>query len=139
MSKILISACLLGLSCRFDGAKKPCAKAIKLNETETLIPFCPECMGGLSTPRPPAERQGDRVVNSEGAEVTAQYQKGAQEALLLCQALGIRKAVLKSRSPSCGKGQIYDGTFSKTLIEGNGVAAELLLRNGIEVWTEEEL
>ena len=139
MSKILVSACLLGLPCRYDGKEKPCLKVQKLNDTATLIPFCPECMGGLPTPRPPAELQGDRVVNSEGADVTIQYRNGANQALLLCQTLGIRKAILKSRSPSCGKGEIYDGSFSKTLKIGNGITADLLLQNGIEVLTEEEL
>ena len=141
MSKepILISACLLGLACRYDGKQKPCSAALNLRENATLIPFCPECMGGLPTPRPPAEIQGDRIINAEGADVTAPYRKGAEEALRLCRALGIRKAILKSRSPSCGKGSIYDGSFSKTLTQGNGITADLLLQNGIEVLTEEEL
>ena len=139
MSKILVSACLLGLPCRYDGAEKPCSAVLKLKDTETLIPFCPECMGGLSTPRPPAELQGGQVSNAEGADVTTQYRKGAEQALLLCRMMGIRKAILKSRSPSCGKGEIYDGSFSKTLIKGNGITADLLLQNEIEVLTEEEL
>lgn len=139
MSMILVSACLLGLPCRYDAAKKPCGAVQDLLSYETLIPFCPECMGGLSTPRPPAELQGGSVINANGEDVTAQYRSGAEQALLLCQTLGIRKAILKSRSPSCGKGEIYDGTFSKTLIKGNGIAADLLLQNGIEVLTEEEL
>lgn len=139
MSKILVSACLLGLPCRYDGKEKPCSAIFHLQKSETLIPFCPECMGGLPTPRPPAELQGERVINAAGIDVTAQYRSGAEQALLLCQALGISKAILKSRSPSCGKGEIYDGSFSKTLIEGNGITADLLLRNGIEVLTEEEI
>lgn len=139
MSKILVSACLLGLPCRYDGKKKPCGAILKSKDTETLIPFCPECMGGLPTPRPPAEVQGERVINALGADVSAPYRKGAEQALFLCQTLGISKAILKSRSPSCGKGEIYDGSFSKTLKSGNGITADLLLQNGIEVLTEEEL
>ena len=136
---ILVSACLLGLSCRYDGKQKPCSAVLNFQENVTFIPFCPECMGGLPTPRPPAEIQGTQVINAEGADVTAQYRKGAEQALLLCKTLGIRKAILKSRSPSCGKGEIYDGSFSKTLTEGNGITAELLLKNGINVLNEEEL
>ena len=139
MNKILVSACLLGFACRYDGKQKPCQKVLRLNESASLIPFCPECMGGLPTPRPPAELQGTKVINAKGADVTAQYRKGAEEALRLCQALGIEKAILKSRSPSCGKGAIYDGSFTKTLKEANGITADLLLQNAIEVITEEEL
>lgn len=137
--KILISACLLGFACRYDGKSKPHPKAVKLSETEELYPFCPECMGGLPTPRPPAEIQGDRVVNAEKVDVTAQYRKGAEEALRLCKTLGITKAILKAKSPSCGKGAVYDGSFSKTLREGNGITADLLIANGIEVLTENDL
>lgn len=136
---ILVSACLLGLPCRYDGKRVPCEKVMELKDFAVLIPFCPECMGGLSTPRPPAELRDGLVINAEGLDVTAPYRSGAEQALQLCQAFGIRKAILKSRSPSCGKGQIYDGSFSKNLIEGNGITADLLLQNGIEVLTEEEL
>lgn len=139
MNKILVSACLLGLACRYDGKQKPCQKVLQLNENASLFPFCPECMGGLPTPRPPAELQGTEVINAEGIDVTAQYRKGAEEALKLCQALGIKKAILKSRSPSCGKGAIYDGSFTKTLKEANGITADLLLQNAIEVITENDL
>lgn len=139
--KILISACLLGLACRYDGNSKPCPKALALAKDPhiQLIPFCPECYGGLPTPRPPAEQQQGKVLNAAGADVTAQYQKGAREALRLCQITGCKKAVLKARSPSCGCGKIYDGSFTKTLVAGNGITADLLLQNGIEVLTEEEL
>ncbi len=137
--KILVSGCLLGLACRFDGKSKPNPNVLELAKTETLIPFCPECLGGLATPRPPSEIQGERVVSAEGNDVTAQYRKGAEEALRLCQMLGIRKAILKARSPSCGSGAVYDGTFTKTLRSGDGVTAALLKANGIEVLTEEDL
>ncbi len=136
---ILVSGCLLGLACRFDGKSKPHPKILKLADDETLIPFCPECMGGLSTPRAPSEIRDGQVLNADGEDVTAQYQKGAEEALRLCQILGIRKAILKARSPSCGSGAVYDGSFTKTLIPGDGITAALLKANGIEVITEEEL
>ncbi len=138
MEKILISACLLGERCRYDGASKPCKIAEKLKERFELILVCPEQAGGLPTPRPPAERRGARVVTKE-KDVTAEYEKGAYAALALAKAHGCKLAVLKEKSPSCGCGKIYDGTFSKTLIEGNGVTAELLLRNGIRVIGESEI
>ncbi len=137
--RILVSACLLGTPCRYDGQSKPHPKVVGLSKTEDLIPFCPECMGGLPTPRPPAEIQGKRVVNAEGRDVTAQYRKGAEEALRLCKMLGIKRAILKAKSPSCGKGVVYDGSFSRTLTAGDGITAALLPENGIEVLTEEDL
>ena len=136
MEKILISACMLGISCRYDGKSK---KAISesdlraLNERYQLVPFCPEIYGGLPTPRVPSERIFDKVLMKDGTDVTENYAKGASEALLLCRIMGIKKALLKARSPSCGKGRIYDGTFTGTLTDGNGVTAELLERNGIAV------
>ena len=141
MEPILISACLLGLPCRYDGASKPHEKALALLQDPSLllIPYCPECFGGLPTPRPPAERCGARVINAEGRDVTDQYQKGAEGALRLCRLYGCKQAILKAKSPSCGCGQIYDGRFSKTLIQGNGTTADLLLANEIEVITEEKL
>ena len=137
--KILISACLLGVRCRYDGASKPHPLAEMLAEKHTLIPVCPEQMGGLATPRPPAERQGDRVVAVSGTDVTEQYRWGAEETLRLCRLFGCEAAILKERSPSCGKGTIYDGTFTGVLKEGDGVAAELLVANGIPVYGESQL
>lgn len=137
--KILISACLLGHACRYDGQSKPCQKALDLAQSAELIPFCPECMGGLPTPRPPAEIRGTRVINAVGQDVTAQYRKGAEEALRLCKMLGITKAILKAKSPSCGKGAVYDGSFTRMLTSGDGITAALLRAQGIEVLTEEEL
>ncbi|MBQ3085504.1 MAG: DUF523 domain-containing protein [Clostridia bacterium] len=141
MESILISACLLGLPCRYDGASKPCEKAIALlqNPSLLLIPYCPECCGGLPTPRPPAERQGERVINAEGQDVTAQYQRGAEGALQLCRLYGCKRAILKAKSPSCGSGQIYDGRFAKALTQGDGVTAALLKASGITVETENDL
>jgi len=134
--KILVSACLLGASCRYDGKSKTYVQIDALKQQHTLIPFCPEIYGGLSTPRPAAERFGAQVINALGVDVTAQYQKGADEALRLAQLLAVDCAVLKSKSPSCGLGQIYNGTFSKTLIEGDGVTAALL-KEYFPIYTEE--
>ena len=134
--KILISACLLGCRCRYDGGSKPHPAAAALAERHQLVPICPEQLGGLPTPRPPAERIGDRVVTKSGTDVTEQYRRGAEEALLLCELTGCQAAVLKERSPSCGCGEIYDGTFSGTLTVGDGVTAAVLKKAGIPVYGE---
>ena len=139
MSKILVSACLLGVKCRYKGDACPCQKLIDLGKDHTLIPVCPEQAGGLPTPRTPSERVGDKVIMKNGTDVTAEYQKGAQTALYLAKTLGADFAVLKANSPSCGKGIIYDGTFTGGKCEGNGVTSELLLNNGIAVYTEDEI
>ncbi len=133
--RILVSACLLGLRCRYDGASKPHPGVIALAERHELIPVCPEQLGGLPTPRSPAERQG-AFVRTREKDVTEQYCRGAEEALRLCKLFDCDAAVLKEKSPSCGCGQIYDGTFTGTLREGNGVTAELLLRSGVAVYGE---
>ncbi len=137
--RILVSACLLGVCCRYDGQSKACPAVLELLKDHELIPVCPEQLGGLPTPRPPAEIQGDGVINREGIDVTAQYKKGAEEAARLYQLLRCDCAVLKARSPSCGCGEIYDGSFSGALISGNGITAQALNRLGIRVLTEETL
>lgn len=137
--RILISACLLGCRCRYDGASKLHPLAEALAQCHTLVPVCPEQLGGLSTPRPPAERRGEQVVTREGRDVTEQYRRGAEEALHLCCLMGCEAAVLKERSPSCGRGSIYDGTFTGTLCPGDGVTAERLISAGIPVYGESEL
>lgn len=136
---ILISACLLGVPCRYDGKAKPCPRAQALAERHTLIPFCPEIYGGLPTPRVPSEIADERVISREGQDVTEQYRKGAEQALAMCRMLGCTAAVLKEKSPSCGCGRIYDGTFSGTLTDGDGITAALLLRNGIPVYGESDI
>ena len=136
--KLLISACLLGIPCRYDGASKPQSWVEKLAERHELVPVCPEQLGGLPTPRPPAERRDGRVVTQSG-DVTEQYLRGAEETLKLCKLLGCEAAVLKERSPSCGRGQVYDGTFSGTLTAGDGVTAELLAAHGILVYGESQI
>lgn len=137
--RLLISACLLGCRCRYDGASKTQPWAAALAERYELVPVCPEQLGGLPTPRPPSERQGDRVVTREGGDVTAQYRRGAEEALRLADLLGCEAALLKERSPSCGSGTVYDGTFTGTLTAGDGVTAELLRAHGIPVYGESRI
>jgi len=137
--KKLISACLLGIKCRWDGKKKPNKKAINLARKEILIPICPEQLGGLSTPREPAEQKGKKVVTKSGKDVTGNFRRGAEQVLQLAKVFSVKQAILKQKSPSCGCGKIYDGTFSDRLIEGDGVTTALLKKNGIRVITEEEL
>ena len=137
--KILVSACLLGIDCKYSGGNNLNEKVLEYIKDYEVIPVCPEIMGGLSTPRPPSERIGDKVLNNQGTNVTNEYTKGALETLKLAKLFNVKKALLKAKSPSCGKGKIYDGTFTSTLIEGNGVTVDLLESNGIEVISEQEL
>ena len=137
--RILCSACLLGARCRYDGQGKPTQRVIELLKNHELIPVCPEQLGGLSTPRPPCEMQGDgRVLNRQGDDKSAEFTRGAEEALMLLRLTGCKAALLKARSPSCGKGMIYDGSFSGTLKPGNGVFAQKLVNEVIPVYTEED-
>ena len=139
--KILVSHCLLGEPCRYDGASRLDRQVLELHKAgHTLIPVCPEVLGGLDTPRAPAELQPDgRVVNEEGEDVTAAYQAGAQAVLRIAKEQGCTLAVLKARSPSCGCGEVYDGTFTHTLKGSWGVTARLLLEAGVTVMDEENL
>ena len=139
MENILVSACLLGVSCRYDGKSKGNEAVIALREKYNLIPVCPEVFGGLPTPRVPSERIGDAVMMKDGRDVTENYQRGADEAVRLCEIYGIKTAILKERSPSCGKGEIYDGSFSGNLTARDGVTAERLLAMGIRVLGESEI
>lgn len=135
---ILISACLLGRKCRYDGKDK---NRIDLSvfDGHRLFAVCPEVDGGLGIPRAPSERIGDRIINKNGEDVTDEYTRGAVLALRTALENDCKIAVLKAKSPSCGKGRIYDGSFSGTLTDGDGVTAELLQRNGITVYTEDEV
>lgn len=137
--RLLVSACLLGLPCRYDGRSKPNEAVIALAQEHELIPVCPECYGGLPTPRIPSERRDGGVFTEDGHDVTAQYRRGAEAALQLAQLLNIDTAILKERSPACGHGEIYDGSFTHTLIPGDGVAAELLIAKGVRVLGESEI
>ena len=136
MAVILASSCLLGCECRYKGDGCKCDALIKLAESNTIIGVCPEQMGGLPTPRPPAERCGDRVLTEAGADVTAQYRRGAEAALQLARLYGCRTAILKANSPSCGCGTIYDGTFRHRRISGDGLTAARLKANGVQVYNE---
>ncbi len=135
----LCSACLLGLKCRYNAEVKPNEKVLGISRTEVLIPVCPEQLGGLETPRDPAEQKGDKVFSVKGEDVTKQFENGANEVLKLAKLFGIKEAILKQRSPSCGSGTVYDGSFSKKLIDGEGVTAALLKKNGIKVISEEDI
>ena len=135
---LLISACLLGSACRYDGKKKEYPELQALQTRYRFIPVCPEQLGGLSTPRDPAEQVGGKVMTQNGADVTAAYTTGAAEVLHLAKRCGCKKALLKERSPSCGCGQVYDGTFTRTLIPGMGVTAKLLGENGLQIFGESQ-
>lgn len=140
---ILISACLAGINCKYNGENNGNEKIMELIKNEKTILVCPEQLGGLKTPRIPAEIKiinGEkRVITKDGIDVTLEYTRGANEVLELAKRFNITKAILKSKSPSCGCGQIYDGNFSNNLIIGNGITADLLIKNGIEVITEKDL
>ena len=139
MKSILVSACLLGTPCRYDGQSKPCDAVLALRERYSLIPVCPEVMGGLPTPRIPSEICGERVMMKNGTDVTHNYRSGAEQSLDAARKNQCALAILKAKSPSCGKGLVYDGSFCGVLRQGNGICAELLLQNGIDVYTESEL
>ena len=141
MENVLISACLLGFECKYCGGsnKLPERQLAALRERFCLIPVCPETAGGLPTPRDPSERLGDRVVSNQGRDVTEEYQKGAETALTLARRYGCKAALLKEKSPSCGSGQIYDGSFTGTLVTGDGVAAQMLKEEGLIVFGESDV
>ena len=136
---LLVSACLLGESCRYDGKSKPCASVIALKDTYNLIPICPEVMGGLPTPRTPSEICGERVLMNDGRDVTENYNRGAQKALEIARENACTVAILKEKSPSCGSGLIHNGLFDGGLVEGDGITAKLLKSEGIRVLGESEI
>lgn len=140
MENLLVSACLMGYECKYCGGSNilPEGELCALRAKYRLIPVCPESAGGLSTPRDPSERLGDKVVSIRGRDVTEQYNKGAAAALYLVERYGCKAALLKARSPSCGKGLIYDGTFTGTLVPGDGVTTQRLQSSGITVYNEDE-
>ncbi len=145
---ILVSACLLGTNCKYSGGNNLTTKVLELMKEHTLIPVCPEQLGGLTTPRKPCEIDTGggfevltghaKVMNSIGEDLTEQFVKGAQETLNLAKLYGCTSAILKANSPSCGCGIIYDGSFSGKHKEGSGVTAHILLNNGIVVATEND-
>lgn len=131
--KAIVSACLAGLNCRYDCKNQERPDIVKMVRDGEAIPLCPEQLGGLPTPRIPAEIVEDRVMAKNGSDVTSEYKNGASEALKMATLLDARKAYLKSKSPMCGHGMVYDGSFSGSLTKGNGIFAQLLEENGIEV------
>jgi len=145
----LVSACLLGVRCRWDGKRRASKKVIKLSEKEILIPVCPEQLGGLPTPRVAQEIVGGSggdvldgrciVLNREGEDVTGNFVRGAREVLRIARLLGVSVFIGKERSPSCASRYIYDGSFKGKLAEGEGVTSALLRRNGIDVLSDEDL
>ena len=138
---LLISACLLGFCCKYDGGSNVLTEdqTAALKRCCHLIPVCPEVAGGLSVPREPAERRGEKVLSSSGKDVTEAYRKGAETALSLARRFNCQAALLKHRSPSCGNRAVYDGSFTSTLINGRGTAAEILMKEGIPVFNENEI
>lgn len=143
MEKILVSACLLGEPVRYDGASRPCAAVQALQERYDLVPVCPECLGGLPIPRVPSEvdtrAETLRVVAADGHDVTAAFETGARACVGIAQDNGCTLAILKENSPSCGSGTIYDGTFTRTLVPGHGVAARMLTSAGVRVIGENDV
>jgi len=144
----LCSACLLGIKCRYDGDSKPNKKVINLAKKEILIPVCPEQLGGLPTPREPAEILGDgseilegkaKVITRSGRDVTQNFIRGAEQVLKLAKLLNVKEVIFKQKSPSCGCGKIFNGAFSNTLIDGDGVTTALLKKNGVKVISEQDL
>ncbi len=137
--KILVSACLLGENCKYNGGNNKNEEVIKLGNKHTLVPVCPECFAGLSIPRVPSEIKDGRVFSKEGKDVSAEFYDGAEKTLYIAEETGCQLAVLKERSPSCGFGEIYDGSFTGTLKRGNGITAQLLSDHGITVIGESKL
>ena len=137
--KLLISACLLGRCCKYNGGHNLHPLAKRLGEKYELVAVCPESLGGLPISREPSERVGDRVLSKSGLDVTAAFRRGAERAVELAKKTGAKKAVLKERSPSCGFGKIYDGSFTGTVIPGNGVAAQALAAEGVAIWGESRI
>ena len=137
--RVLVSACLLGAACRYDGKSQALTELDALLKRCEPIPVCPEQLGGLPTPRTPSERLGGRVISREGVDVTDAFTRGATETLQLANRLGVKLALLKARSPSCGSREIYDGTFTGRTIPGQGATAEALTAAGIAVYDESRI
>lgn len=136
---IIVSACLAGFACRWNGEDCAHPQVVHLVQTGEAVPICPEQLGGLTTPREPCEVVHGRVLCKSGLDVTEAFERGAAMTVHLARLYGCTQAILKSRSPSCGCGRIHDGTFSGILIQGNGLTATALLQAGIAVQTEDDL
>ncbi len=136
---ILVSSCLVGLSCRYDGSDNKDEKVLEYISDKVWMPICPEQMGGLETPREPAEIVQNKVLTKTGRDLTGPFVKGADEAARLALLAGAQEAILKARSPSCGCTQVYDGTFSGKLVDGDGLTAKALKKMGLTVRSEQDL
>lgn len=136
---VLISMCLLGIDCRYDGGGNAVAGLDRLRGLCQLVPVCPEQLGGLPTPRTPSERLGNRVVTRDGGDVTSAFERGAEQVCRLVSQFGARYALLKARSPSCGTGEIYDGSFTGRKVAGDGVTAERLRAVGLRLFDETQI
>jgi len=130
---IVVSACLAGVNCNYRGKNSENDLVVNLVKEGRALMVCPEQLGGLTTPRPPAEIKNGKVFTVEGADVTEAFNRGAAEVLNVCMKYGCKKAILRAQSPSCGSGKICDGNFNGVLIDGDGVTAALLKKHGIEV------
>ncbi len=137
--KVLVSNCLLGINCRYKGDNCKNENVLEFLKDKEVIGICPEVEGGLPTPRDPSEIVNDKVISKAGKDVTYEYKKGASIALKLAQDNKVDLVLFKAKSPSCGSGLIYDGTFTGNKIPGNGIAADLLIKHGFKVITEEDL
>lgn len=133
----MVSACLAGIACRYDGRSNLRPEIAELVRRGEAVPVCPEILGGLPTPRTPSEQKDGRVVFATGEDVTREFTSGAEAALYIAEEYGCCAAVLKARSPSCGCGRIYDGSFTHTLVDGDGLFAALLRKKGFQLFTEE--
>lgn len=138
-TKIIVSACLLGENCKYNGGNNKCDDIIALAEKFEIIPVCPECFGGLPIPRVPSEIRDGKVYSKTGEDLTEAFLSGAEQTLYIAKEANAPCAVLKENSPSCGFGKIYDGTFSGNKIDGNGITAQLLYDNEIQVFGESQV
>ena len=139
MAKVAVSACLIGQNTKYDGTNNYNQAVVEYLKDKEYIVICPEVMGGLSTPRIPSERVNDKVINKENEDVTYQFVTGANVAIKMLLDNNIDTVILKSKSPSCGYGLIYDGSFTATLTSGNGVFTDLAIKHNIKVLTEKDI
>ena len=139
MEKVIVSACLLGENCKYNGKNNKNDKVLEFIKDKQVIPICPEVFGGLSTPRVPSEIKANTVVNKDDIDVTKYFIDGPNKTLSIAKKYNVKKAILKQKSPSCGYGKIYDGNFNGKIIDGYGITAKLLKENNIDIITEEDL
>lgn len=136
---LLVSSCLLGNNCKYNGGNNLSEEVIKLKDKYDIISVCPEVFGGLSVPRISCEIKGDKVINKSGIDVTKEFIEGAKKTLDIAKKCRCKKAIFKDKSPACGINYVYDGTFESKIIEGQGIATKLLIENGIKVYSEKEI